>query len=582
MPRQLTSASSLEGLKKEAKRWLRALRAGDPEARRRLESVDPRAPATPGLREIQHALALEHGRENWAAIKTALEDLALARRSHAERVHDFLELACLHYGVAPGARSYSDYPESPDRRRQALRILARYPEVGRDSLHTAVVCGDRDEVARMLAERPEAARERGGREGWEPLLFLCYGRLPVEATGSHAVEIARALLDHGASPDAAWSYDWNGRRMTWSAVCGVVGEGEKGAAIAPPHPQAEALAALLLERGADCNQSQALYNTMLRGDDDRWLRVLVDRGLSARHPIAWEGSDGEAGIFDYLLEHAVGMNQLRRATLLLTNGASPHGTKAQSLYLRALLGGNLEMAELLARHGALRVELTGREAFRAACMRLDAEEARRLLAADPTYADEADLLLVDEACKRDLVELARLLLDMGASPDAERIGPDGRYRALHQAACVDAAAVATLLLERGAQVDARDVAFRATPLGWALHTHQPAAIALFSSRTHDIFTVVAGGLTDQVRRLLRENQALANSIAEAPIGLGILEAQPGETPLFVLPDDEERALEVAELLLACGADRSRRNHAGQTAAERARARGLGEVAEFLT
>src|SRR5438034_11557598 len=101
MTRQLTSASSLEGLKKEAKRWLKALRAGDAEARRRLDSVDPRAPATPALRDVQHALAREHGMESWTAVRSALEDLALARRSHAERLADFLELACLHYGVAP-------------------------------------------------------------------------------------------------------------------------------------------------------------------------------------------------------------------------------------------------------------------------------------------------------------------------------------------------------------------------------------------------------------------------------------------------------------------------------------------------
>jgi hypothetical protein len=59
MSRSLTPKSSMETLKKEAKRWLKALRSGDREARSRLQRAYPSAPATPGLRDIQHALALE-------------------------------------------------------------------------------------------------------------------------------------------------------------------------------------------------------------------------------------------------------------------------------------------------------------------------------------------------------------------------------------------------------------------------------------------------------------------------------------------------------------------------------------------
>ena len=68
MPRQLTSASSLENLKKEAKRWLRALRDGDGRAQARLQRVYPRAPVSPTLRDVQRALAVEHGCEGWIAL----------------------------------------------------------------------------------------------------------------------------------------------------------------------------------------------------------------------------------------------------------------------------------------------------------------------------------------------------------------------------------------------------------------------------------------------------------------------------------------------------------------------------------
>jgi hypothetical protein len=72
MPREITSATSLENLRKEAKRWLRALRAGDTVARTRLDRAYPQAPPEAVLRDVQHALAREHGHENWIALTKAI------------------------------------------------------------------------------------------------------------------------------------------------------------------------------------------------------------------------------------------------------------------------------------------------------------------------------------------------------------------------------------------------------------------------------------------------------------------------------------------------------------------------------
>jgi hypothetical protein len=63
----------MDNLRKEAKRWLKALRANDPDARARLERAYPNAPAAPVLRDLQHALARERGHENWAAMTQALD-----------------------------------------------------------------------------------------------------------------------------------------------------------------------------------------------------------------------------------------------------------------------------------------------------------------------------------------------------------------------------------------------------------------------------------------------------------------------------------------------------------------------------
>ena len=80
MPRRLTSRSTLAGLRREAKRWLRALRDDDPhvqrDARARLARALPDAtPPEPTLRDVQHALAREYGHPGWTALRDAVAAL---------------------------------------------------------------------------------------------------------------------------------------------------------------------------------------------------------------------------------------------------------------------------------------------------------------------------------------------------------------------------------------------------------------------------------------------------------------------------------------------------------------------------
>lgn len=240
------------------------------------------------------------------------------------------------------------------------------------------------------------------------------------------------------------------------------------------------------------------------------------------------------------------------------------------------------MAELLVRHGAPVTTLTGADAFRAACVRRDRAAAHQLLAEDVGLMNEARVLLVDEAAKRDLADVATLLLDLGLEPDTEHEGPGGRYRALHQAACMDALAVIDLLVQRGADVDARDSEHQATPLAWALHTNMTRAIELLARHSRDVFTLVAGGCLEPLRALLAQDGSLANTQAPRRLGLGAIGVETGETPLFALPGDEALAVVVAELLSSFGADHTIRNAAGQTPADKARERGLADVAASLS
>lgn len=60
---------SIESLKKEAKRWLAALEQNDADAIVRYRAAVPNGRPKPTLRDVQHALAIEHGFSGWTALQ---------------------------------------------------------------------------------------------------------------------------------------------------------------------------------------------------------------------------------------------------------------------------------------------------------------------------------------------------------------------------------------------------------------------------------------------------------------------------------------------------------------------------------
>ena len=96
MPRKITPATSLDTLRKEAKRWLKEIRANSPEARARFAGAYPTASATPTLRDVQHALAREHGHESWIELGKALANRGVdsaTPRSLAQTPEEYERLA---------------------------------------------------------------------------------------------------------------------------------------------------------------------------------------------------------------------------------------------------------------------------------------------------------------------------------------------------------------------------------------------------------------------------------------------------------------------------------------------------------
>src|SRR5262245_28310357 len=68
--------STLDNLRKIAKRWLKAIGEKDADAQTRLRRAYPGAPSNPTLRDVQHALAREHGYENWADLRRTIDQRA--------------------------------------------------------------------------------------------------------------------------------------------------------------------------------------------------------------------------------------------------------------------------------------------------------------------------------------------------------------------------------------------------------------------------------------------------------------------------------------------------------------------------
>lgn len=73
MPRRISAATSLDALRKQAKRWLKQLHGRDADAVARFTRAHPAPPANPVLRDVQLALAREYGFDGWAALKRAVE-----------------------------------------------------------------------------------------------------------------------------------------------------------------------------------------------------------------------------------------------------------------------------------------------------------------------------------------------------------------------------------------------------------------------------------------------------------------------------------------------------------------------------
>jgi hypothetical protein len=240
------------------------------------------------LHDAQLTVARGYGFTGWPALvhylKTAADlslDPSRIDEDSLEPADRFCTLSSLRYGDT----------DAPPRRQAAADLLAADPGLTGRHVWAAASAADAVALAQHLATRPDLATTHGGPFGWVPLMYLCYGRAPLDRSQDEVLTAATLLLDAGADPNAG--YLWCGMSTPFTALTGVFGEGEQGPRRQPRHPFAPALAALLLKHGAHPVDQQTLYNRMFRADDSH-LGLLFAHGLAEAGPSPWELRLGEA------------------------------------------------------------------------------------------------------------------------------------------------------------------------------------------------------------------------------------------------------------------------------------------------
>ena len=450
----LPERPDLDQLRRRAKALRDAARSGDTDAVGRFT----RHHRPPGQTEVtlsaaQLVVARELGFASWPRLKAAV----VARESTRRRVSVFLAAS------VDGQAG------------RAADLLRSDPGLARRDVRASCALGDADAVRDALRADPAAALAVDDERGWPPLLYTCYSRWhqiePERASG--LAEVARVLLDAGASPSTN-----NGARPH---------HGYRSALHGTAMVNNPAVTRLLLERGASPNDGESLYQAAGHNDHS-CLRLLLDHGAVIAGTWALEvavGADdptGAAMILDAaespaqaaelatsVLPHAAADASSSMVEVLLAASARPDTRDDDQLSaLRlAVRAGNLDAAATLRAHGAPD-DTTSIDRFVGACMRADQAETRQLLAGHPgllgelTKRDRA--AIVDTAAKPDSAAAVRLMLELGFSPHARNgLGET----ALHTAAYAGNAETVRVLLDAGADVDARDANFDATPLAYA-------------------------------------------------------------------------------------------------------------------
>jgi ankyrin repeat protein len=454
MTTPLPTNPSLENLKKQAKTLQKKWRSGHAETLARIRAVHPQyagisyeqiRAVKPRLTDCQLVLAREAGFESWPQLKMAVQS------SNQELASQFVFIACLCY----------DDPHYDHRsfHIRAREMLTMHPELAEANIWAAATAGNARAVEAFLDDDADLVN-RLGPHGWTPLLCACYSRVtpinPIHSTH----RVAKLLLDRGADPNT-YTLKHNDppgseRARRFTALTGLFGGGSTGSANQPPHPQWREMAELLLSRGADPADEQALWI-----NQGAALEIVLRHGLKA--DAQTKTGSPVITLLGREINRAARGGHADRVKLLLTHGArTDEMFEGSTPWRRAIDSGHLEIARLLEQAGAPASELDDLERFTALCMAGDETGARDMLQNAPELFARAPKFMVLKAVGTGRVEAVRLVLDLGFDPNYL-----DEIAALHSATGRAEQEILKLLLNRGASPAIREPFYDATPVGWA-------------------------------------------------------------------------------------------------------------------
>jgi Ankyrin repeats (many copies) len=481
----LPDDASLEQLRKQAKDVRNLARAGVPGALDLVADHHPKGAHPVTLTGAQLVVARHYGFTSWARLRKYVEMIERYRRSPDEvdetsgAAAEFLTFACLRFGG----------DDEQSRWERAARALAAHPELTRTSIHVAAAAADEASVRAQLAADPALASLEGGPYGWEPLLYLTSARHNRRISQEATLGTARALLEHGADPNAG--YLWHGLYPPYTAAACVLSSDDED-----EHPHAFALARLLLAAGADANDGQLLYDRQF-GRDDRHLVLLFEYGLGRGDGGPWaarfgDKADSPQEMLRAQLWWAIVHDMGDRVELLVrhdvdfrTPYAAPHGRPTALRNSDGLtpaelakLSGYPELAEWLVARGAAPPALDEVNSLIAAVLAGDRNTAARLRARAPKARERRPGLMAWAAASRKLDAIA-LLAELGFDVNARgRLDiplEQAWFTPLHGAAQTGDVEMAQLLLRLGADPSIKSE-WGATPLESARqHGHEAVA-----------------------------------------------------------------------------------------------------------
>ncbi|WFU03639.1 ankyrin repeat domain-containing protein [Rhizobium sp. CB3171] len=567
--RSLAGNATVDSLKKQAKAFLKAVHSGDSSARSRVAPYFADALEV-GLQDIQLVLAREYGFSSWTKLKAHLESANREQTPLDQLANQFLSLATVSY--------FSHVPADPARFEEALQLLEAHPEITGDSIYIAAALGDAAGVARWLDRQPQLLDRKGGPYDWPPLLYAAYARLP----GRSSLSAARVLVERGADPDA---FFLDGGQYRFTALTGIFGEGEAGKVRQPPHPDWEAFARLLLDAGAEVNDSQALYNRMFEPDNS-CLELLLEYGLSAADKNNWlVREDGlmvanSQTVFDYQLAWACEKRMGARVRLLVENGADVNKpVNGRTPFEWARIGGDKDLALYLVQKGAVAVRLKQEDWLYLQIMtgEISIDQMRRIVPDldIPAAMRRTHPAMLHEAAADNAFEPVRRMLALGLDINAMT-----SRTPLHEAALHGHIDMAKLLIEHGADTTIRDAYYYSPPIDWAEYNGKEEMVEFLKTQPLDIFAAAAFGQVERLAAYLNTHpdrmnirfgdfrphgQASAERDWLTPLGFAIRNAQ----------------VDAMRLLLEHGADRSVRDASGRSYRDLARETGNEAIVSLL-